>query len=95
MGNETRFKFEPHPDFQPHGTSHLFATGDGKIGLMPHNACEGDLLFQFWDSDVVAVVRLDGSYHMKIIGRAVIANDEYMEESFLRRMGWIRILRPA
>jgi hypothetical protein len=54
---------------------------------MPHNACEGDLLFQSWDSDVVAVVRLDGSYHMRIIGRAVVANDEYMEEKFLRPMG--------
>jgi hypothetical protein len=27
---------------------------------MPQNACEGNLLFQFWESDTVAVVRLDG-----------------------------------
>jgi hypothetical protein len=27
---------------------------------MPHNACEGNLLVQFWDSDTVAVVILDG-----------------------------------
>jgi Heterokaryon incompatibility protein (HET) len=85
------FKFGPDPESKKDGSPqqlHLFATGDGTIGLMPHTAREGDLLFQFWDSDVVAVVRLDGSYHMRVIGRAVIANDKYMEEEkFLKPMG--------
>jgi hypothetical protein len=51
------------------------------IGLVPHNAQKGDLIFQFLDSDVVAVVSLDGEHHMRIIGRAVIANDEYTSGS--------------
>jgi hypothetical protein len=61
--------------------SRLFATDDGLIGLVPHNAQKGDLIFQFLDSDVVAVVSLDGEHHMRIIGRAVIANDEYISGS--------------
>lgn len=85
------FKFGPEAQDVKDGTSqqpHLFTTSDGTIGLMPHTAREGDLLFQFWDSDVVAVVRLDGSYHMRVIGRAVIANDEYTEgRKFSRPMG--------
>ena len=45
------YKFEPYSNFQPHGTSYLFATRDGTIGLMQHNARKGNLLFQFLDSD--------------------------------------------
>lgn len=85
------FKFGPESEEVKDGSfqqPHLFATRDGMIGLMPHTAREGDLLFQFWDSDAVAVVRLDGSYHMRIIGRAVIANEEYDSSSkFLVPMG--------
>jgi hypothetical protein len=55
---------------------HLFATRHGAIGLMPHNAREGDLLFKFWNSNAVAVVRLDGIYYIRVIERVVIANDE-------------------
>lgn len=56
--------------------------------MIPHNTREGDLLFRFWDSDAVAVVRVDGSYHMRVIGRAVIANDEYQSSSkFLAPVG--------
>jgi hypothetical protein len=61
--------------------SRLFATDNGLIGLVPHNAQKGELIFQFLDSDVVAVVSLDGEHHMRIIGRAVIANDEYISGS--------------
>jgi hypothetical protein len=39
------------------------------------------LIFQFWNSDVVAVVSLDGEHHMRIIGRAVVAKDEYVSGS--------------
>jgi hypothetical protein len=85
------FKFGSESEEVKDGSSqqpHLFTTRDGLIGLMPHTAREGDLLFQFWDSDVVAVVRLDGSYHMRVIGRAVIANEEYESSSkFLVPMG--------
>ena len=70
---------------------HLFATGDGKIGLIPPTARCQDLLFQFWDSDVVAVVRFSGlSPQTRIVGRAVLTNNKYMEEEkekFLRPMG--------
>jgi hypothetical protein len=68
---------------------HLFATGDGKIRLIPPTARCQDLLFQFWDSDVVAVVRFSGlSLQTRIVGRAVLANDEYIEEEkFPRPMG--------
>jgi hypothetical protein len=57
--------------------------------LIPPTARCQDLLFQFWDSDVVAVVRFSGlSLQTRIVGRAVLANDEYMEEEkFLRPMG--------
>jgi hypothetical protein len=61
--------------------SQVFATDDGLIGLVPHNAQKGDLIFQFWNSSVVAVVSLDGEHHMRIIGRAVVANDEYVSGS--------------
>jgi hypothetical protein len=85
------FKFGPESEETENCRSqqpYLFATRHGAIGLMPHNAREGDLLFQFWNSDVVAVVRSDGSHHMRVIGRAVIANDEYQSSSkFLAPMG--------
>jgi hypothetical protein len=61
--------------------SRLFATDNGLIGLVPHNTQKGDLIFQFWNSDVVAVVSLDGEHHMRIIGRAVVAKDEYVSGS--------------
>jgi hypothetical protein len=71
------YKFERHPDFQPHGTSYLFATGDGTIGLMPHNARKGNLLFQFWDSDTVDVVRLDDKLSHEDYRSSRYANDGY------------------
>lgn len=78
------FVFDPNSTDLGASTSqqppHLFATSDGKVGLAPHNARRGDLLFQFWDSDVVALVRRSGTYHSSIIGRAVIANDEYVKD---------------
>ena len=63
-------------------------TGPARNWIGPVGAHMADLLFQFCDSDVVAVVRLDGSYHMRVIGRAVIANEEYESSSkFLAPMG--------
>lgn len=55
---------------------HLFMTEDGVIGLAPFNARIGDRLYQFWNSDVVAVVRQWDDY-LQIVGRAVIANPKY------------------
>ena len=37
------------------------------------------MLFQFQGSDVVAVVRVEGQHQLKIIRRAVLANDTYVE----------------
>jgi hypothetical protein len=53
---------------------HLFATRDGMVSLMLYTTREGGLLFQFWDLDVV-------SYHMRVIGRVVIANEEHENSS--------------
>ena len=50
------------------------------MGPMPYNAQKNDMLFQFQGSDVVAVVRVEGQHQLKIIGRAVLANDTYIEE---------------
>ena len=58
---------------------HLFTTISGDIGLVPHNSQLGDLLVNFWHSDVVAVVRVYENFQMRIVGRAVIANEEYMD----------------
>jgi len=58
----------------------LFLSRNGVMGLMPPNARIGDLIFQFWNSDTVAVVRQDGNY-MMIIGRAVVSNRTYKEGS--------------
>lgn len=57
----------------------LFATLDGQVGLIPYIAQKNDMLFQFQGSDVVAVVRVEGQHQLKIIGRAVLANDTYVE----------------
>ena len=56
----------------------LFLSSNGVMGLIPCNALKGDMIFQFWNSDVAAVVRKDGSY-LQIIGRAVVANSTYVE----------------
>lgn len=58
----------------------LFANREGWMGLMPYNAQKNDMLFQFQWSDTVAVVRVEGQHQLKIIGRAVFANDTYNEE---------------
>jgi hypothetical protein len=50
------------------------------MGLMPYNAQKNNILFQFQGSDVVAVVRVEGQHQLKIVGRAVLANDTYNEE---------------
>jgi hypothetical protein len=58
----------------------LLATREGWMGLMPYNAQKNNILFQFQGSDVVAVVRVEGQHQLKIVGRAVLANDTYIEE---------------
>ncbi|KAE9367275.1 hypothetical protein N431DRAFT_350708 [Stipitochalara longipes BDJ] len=81
---DPKFRFGPQSEDLEHGTSQsprLFATIDGKVGLVPHTARLGDLLVQFYQSDVVAVVRLYDDFQMRIVGRAVIANDDYIESS--------------
>ncbi|KAH7327522.1 heterokaryon incompatibility protein-domain-containing protein [Rhexocercosporidium sp. MPI-PUGE-AT-0058] len=75
------FKFGPEVDrkIEP-SAPRLFSTRSGVIGLIPSNARVGDMLFHFWESDVVAVVRLEISY-VRVIGRAAIANTEYTSSS--------------
>lgn len=64
----------------------LFATLDGVMGIMPPSAQIGDLLFQFLESDVVAIARLDETYnYCHILGRAVVANAEYTDYSMFMR----------
>jgi hypothetical protein len=58
----------------------LFLSRNGVMGLMPPNARIGDLIFQFRNSDTVAVVRQERNY-MMIIGRAVVSNRIYKEGS--------------
>lgn len=58
----------------------LFLSRNGVMGLMPPNARIGDLIFQFWNSATVAVVRQEGNY-MRIVGRAVVSNRTYREGS--------------
>jgi hypothetical protein len=58
----------------------LFLSRNGVMGLMPPNARSGDLIFQFWNSDTVAIARQEGNY-MMIIGRAVVSNRTYKEGS--------------
>ncbi|PVH79250.1 HET-domain-containing protein [Cadophora sp. DSE1049] len=85
------FKFGPEENGETEPSApRLFSTRSGVIGLIPSNARVGDMLFHFWESDVVAVVRLEVSY-MRIIGRAAIANAEFTPESkFLSPSDWVQ-----
>ncbi|KAH7400339.1 heterokaryon incompatibility protein-domain-containing protein [Cadophora sp. MPI-SDFR-AT-0126] len=75
------FKFGPEENGETEPSApRLFSTRSGVIGLIPSNARVGDMLFHFWESDVVAVVRLEVSY-VRIIGRAAIANADFTPES--------------
>ncbi|KAF4332119.1 het domain protein [Fusarium beomiforme] len=52
----------------------LFVTQNGNIGVISSNAKEGDLICQFWQSSVAAVLRRNGlDEQLQVIGRAVIA----------------------
>ncbi|KAH6663526.1 hypothetical protein B0J14DRAFT_662040 [Halenospora varia] len=46
----------------------------GQIGLVPHNAKEGDLIYHFQDSDVAAIIRRHGphSSYDSLVGSALI-----------------------
>jgi len=84
------FKFGGSEDKDVLGELHAFTTCKGTIGLAPSDAREGDMIYQFWDSDVVAVVRFDVPHYFRIIGRAVVANEEYNgsdDSKFLAPMG--------
>ena len=75
------FKFGPEENGETTPSApRLFSTRSGVIGLIPSNARVGDMLFHFWESDVVAVVRLEVSY-VRIIGRAAVANAEFVAGS--------------
>jgi hypothetical protein len=58
----------------------LFLSRNGLMGLIPPSAKQGDMVFQFWNSDAVAIVRREGDY-LRIVGRAVVANEKYTDES--------------
>lgn len=58
----------------------LFLTKTGVIGLMPPNVRQWDMVYQFWHSDSVAIIRKEGDY-LRIVGRAVVANDSFIEGS--------------
>jgi hypothetical protein len=81
----------------------FFATSEGQIGPIPCNTKTEDFLFQFWNSDVVAVARWTHAHNpphnlevveidqrasasVSIIGRAVLANDTYTEDSKFRML---------
>ncbi|KAL5328112.1 hypothetical protein ACEPPN_005820 [Leptodophora sp. 'Broadleaf-Isolate-01'] len=85
------FKFGPEENGETEPSApRLFSTRSGVIGLIPSNARVGDMLFHFWESDVVAVVRLEVSY-VRIIGRAAIANPEYTPSSkFFTPNDWMQ-----
>jgi hypothetical protein len=77
--NEGAEIFLPREENWPGVGPRLFATLDGQVGLIPYIAQKNDMLFQFQGLDVVAVVRVEGQHQLKIIGRAVLANDTYVE----------------
>ena len=58
----------------------LYLTRLGVMGLMPLESRTGDLIFQFWNSDTVAIVRREEQY-MRFVGRGVVANNVYTERS--------------
>lgn len=56
------------------------------VGIIPCSAQVGDLLFQFLESDVMAIARLDDNRHYcQIIGRGVVANVDSTEHSMFMR----------
>ncbi|TAQ89705.1 hypothetical protein B7494_g1990 [Chlorociboria aeruginascens] len=57
----------------------LFLTDTDAIGLAPHDAKMGDLVYQFCDSDVVAIVRKYENSYVKIVGSARMARKQYKE----------------
>lgn len=61
----------------------LCFTRSGVLALVPSNAEVGDKLLHFWNSDVVALVRMTDAMEtvLKIVGRAVIANDQFSHSS--------------
>ena len=61
----------------------LFLTETGAMGLVSSDARENDMIYQFRDCDIAAVVRKNNGY-MRIVGRAVVANERYMEKSKFR-----------
>ncbi|KAG4444118.1 hypothetical protein IFR05_000347 [Cadophora sp. M221] len=85
------FKFGPEENGETEPSApRLFSTRSGVIGLIPSNTRVGDMLFHFWESDVVAVVRLEVSY-VRIIGRAAVANAEWTPSSkFFTPNDWIQ-----
>lgn len=52
---------------------HLFATSNGTIGLVHAKVEKGDKIFHFWESDAVAVMREEEDGTLRIIGKALLA----------------------
>jgi hypothetical protein len=59
----------------------LFLTRKGVMGLVPPNVRGGDLIFQFWNSDTVAIVQKQHDHYLRIVGRAVVSNKVYKVDS--------------
>ena len=89
------YKFEPHPNFQPHGTSYLFATSDGTDRLDATQCSQRKPALPVLGLGYVAVVKLDGKLSHEDYRSSRYANDGCMEERFQDQWGWIRIRKPA
>ena len=59
----------------------LFLTRNGVMGLIPPNVLGGDLIVQFWNSDTVAIIQRQNDHYLRIVGRAVVSNEVYIENS--------------
>lgn len=56
----------------------LFATTEGTIGLIPSYVRKGDMLYRFWNSEVVAVVRAENNDAWRIVGKGLLATQEHI-----------------
>ncbi|KAH8742386.1 heterokaryon incompatibility protein-domain-containing protein [Hyaloscypha finlandica] len=65
---------------------HLFATGDGDIGIAPREAQPGDLVCRFLHCDVAVIVR-SFEFGYKLIGRVVIAKQQTLNWAYGRKYG--------